>query len=343
MIDLRSDTVTRPTPAMREAMASAEVGDDVYSEDPTVNRLEREAAEVFGREAAIFVPTGTMGNQIAIRLHTQHGQEVICEARSHVLDWEMAMVAAFSGCVPRTVAAERGILTWEHVKQAIGPKIYYRAQTALICLENSHNMAGGTVTPLLVLEKIWEGARGAGLPVHLDGARVFNAAVALGVNVAKLTGGFDTVMFCLSKGLGAPVGSMLVGSKEAIAEARVHRKALGGGMRQAGILAAAGLIALHEMPKRLGEDHANARLLAEAVAADPKAAEIDLDAVQTNIVIFKLRNDGDAAAFTAALKQKGVLASAIGPHAVRFVTHYDVDHAACKQAASLVSEELRAL
>jgi len=343
MIDLRSDTVTRPTPAMREAMASAEVGDDVYSEDPTLNRLEREAAEVFGREAAIFVPTGTMGNQIAIRLHTQHGQEVICEARSHVLDWEMAMVAAFSGCVPRTVAAERGILTWEHVKQAIGPKIYYRAQTALICLENSHNMAGGTVTPLAVLEKIWEGARGAGLPVHLDGARVFNAAAALGVSVAKLTSGFDTVMFCLSKGLGAPVGSMVVGSKEAIAQARVHRKALGGGMRQAGILAAAGLIALHEMPKRLGEDHANARLLAEAVAAHPKAAEIDLDAVQTNIVIFKLRNEGDAAGFTAALKQKGVLVSAIGPHAVRFVTHYDVDQAACKQAASLVSEELGAL
>jgi threonine aldolase len=343
MIDLRSDTVTRPTPAMREAMASAEVGDDVYSEDPTVNRLEREAAEVFGKEAAIFVPTGTMGNQIAIRLHTQHGQEVICEARSHVLDWEMAMVAAFSGCQARTVAAERGILTWERVKQAIGPKIYYRAQTALICLENSHNMAGGTVSPLPVLEKIWEGARGAGLPVHLDGARVFNAAAALGVSVSKLTSGFDTVMFCLSKGLGAPVGSMLVGSKKAIAEARIHRKALGGGMRQAGILAAAGVIALQEMPKRLGEDHANAKLLAEAVAAQPQAAEIDLDAVQTNIVIFKLRNDGDAAAFTAALKQKGVLASAIGLHAVRFVTHYDVDRATCERAAKIVSEELGAL
>jgi threonine aldolase len=348
MIDLRSDTVTRPTPAMREAMASAEVGDDVYSEDPTVNRLEREAAEVFGREASIFVPTGTMGNQIAIRLHTQHGQEVICEARSHVLDWEMAMVAAFSGCQARTVAAERGILTWEHVKQAIGPKIYYRAQTALICLENTHNMAGGTVSPLPVLERVWEGAREAGLPVHLDGARVFNAAAALGISVAKLTNGFDTVMFCLSKGLGAPVGSMLVGSKEAIAQARIHRKALGGGMRQAGILAAAGLIALHEMPKRLGEDHANARLLAEAVAAHPKAAEIDLDAVQTNIVIFKLRggktgDGGDAAGFTAALKEKGVLASAIGPHAVRFVTHYDVDHAACRQAASIVSGQLELL
>jgi threonine aldolase len=349
MIDLRSDTVTKPTPAMREAMASAEVGDDVYGEDPTINRLENEAAEVFGKEAAIFVPTGTMGNQIAIRLHTQHGQEVICEARSHVLDWEMAMMAAFSGCMPRTVAAERGILTWEHIKPAIGAKIYYRAQTALICLENSHNMAGGTVTPLNVMEGVWAGAREAGLPVHLDGARVFNAAVALGINVAKLTSGFDTVMFCLSKGLGAPVGSMLVGSRKAIAQARIHRKALGGGMRQAGILAAAGLIALHEMPKRLAEDHANARLLAEAVAGVPEAAEIDMAGVETNIVIFKLRKNsklrdaGDAAAFTAALKEKGVLVSAIGPHAVRFVTHYDVDREACTRAAAIVSEQLRAL
>ena len=343
MIDLRSDTVTRPTPAMREAMASAEVGDDVYSEDPTVNRLEKDAAEVFGKPAAIFVPTGTMGNQIAIRLHTQHGQEVICEARSHVLDWEMAMMAAFSGCLARTVAAERGILTWDHIKPAIGSKIYYRAQTALICLENSHNMAGGTVTPLPILEEIWERAREAKLPVHLAGARVVNAATALGISVAKLTSGFDTVMFCLSKGLGAPVGSMLVGSKQAIEQARIHRKALGGGMRQAGILAAAGLIALHEMPKRLSEDHANARLLAEAVAAQSNAAEIDMEGVQTNIVIFKLRNNGDAAAFTAALKQKGVLASAIDPHAVRFVTHYDVGREACTRAAAIVSELLRTL
>ena len=348
MIDLRSDTVTRPTQAMREAMASAEVGDDVYSEDPTVNKLEREAAEVFGREASIFVPTGTMGNQIAIRLHTQHGQEVICEARSHVLDWEMAMMAAFSGCLARTVAAERGILTWNHIKPAIGAKIYYRAQTALVCVENTHNMAGGTVTPLPVLEEIWAGAREAGLPVHLDGARVFNAAAALSMSVAKLTSGFDTVMFCLSKGLGAPVGSMLVGSKRAIEQARIHRKALGGGMRQAGILAAAGRIALHEMPKRLHEDHANARLLADAVAARPKAAEIDLEAVQTNIVIFRLRgkdpaSGGDAAAFTAALKEKGVLVSAIGPHSIRFVTHYDVDRAACQKAAAIVTEQLQSL
>ena len=340
MIDLRSDTVTRPTPAMREAMATAEVGDDVYGEDPTVNRLEHEAAEVFGREAALFVPSGTMGNQIAIRLHTQHGQEVICESRAHVLDWEMATVAVFSGCVPRTVAAERGILSWDLVRQAIGPKMYYRAQTGLICIENTHNMAGGTVTPLPVLEGIWSGAREAGLPVHLDGARIFNAAVALGVGVAELARGFDTVMFCLSKGLGAPVGSMLVGSREAMVRARVFRKALGGGMRQAGILAAAGLIALREMPARLVDDHANARLLAEAVASQP-AAEIDLASVQTNIVIFKLRDGGDAAAFCAALKEKGVLASAIGPHGVRFVTHYDVDRAACERAAATVSESLR--
>ncbi len=342
MIDLRSDTVTRPTPAMRQAMANAEVGDDVYGEDPTVNRLEQAAAALFGREAAIFVPTGTMGNQIAIRLHTQHGKEVICESRAHIFDWEMAMTAAFSGCQVRTVAAERGILNWPLIASAIGPKIYYRAQTALICVENTHNMAGGTVTPLSTMQEIWAGAREAGLPVHLDGARVFNAAVALGLPVGEMTAGFDTVNFCLSKALGAPVGSILVGSREHIDEARVHRKALGGGMRQAGVLAAAGLIALQESPKLLAADHANARLLAEALAAQPGAL-IDLESVQTNIVIFSLKGGGDAAAFCAALKRKDVLASSIGPHAVRFVTHYDVSRAECEEAAAIVSEELGSL
>src|ERR1700742_1084309 len=204
VIDLRSDTVTKPTAAMRAAMAAAPVGDDVYGEDPTVNRLEQRAAEVFGREASIFVPTGTMGNQIAIRLHTQHGQEVICEARSHILDWEMAMVSAFSGCVPRTVVGDRGVLSWESIRRAIAPKIYYRAPTGLIALENTHNMAGGTVTPVEVFEEIWEGAADAGLPVHLDGARIFNASTALNIPVDQLTRGFDSVMFCLSKGLCAP-------------------------------------------------------------------------------------------------------------------------------------------
>ena len=318
---------------MRQAMAEAEVGDDVYGEDPTVNRLEARAAEVFGREASIFVPTGSMGNLIAARIHTQHGQEVICESRAHILDWEMGMVAAFCGCVPRTVVAERGILTWELIQPAIAPKIYYRAQTGLVWLENSHNIAGGTVTPLPIFEEIWAGAKAAGLPTHLDGARVFNAATALGLDVATLTRGFDTVMFCLSKGLGAPVGSMLVGTAETIARARIYRKALGGGMRQAGVLAAAGLIALNERTERLGEDHANARLLAEAVAAVPEV-EIDLLAVETNILIFRLKG-GDAAGFCARLKDEGVLASAIGPELVRFVTHSDVSREDCRRAAAV--------
>ncbi len=338
MIDLRSDTVTRPTAAMRAAMAQAEVGDDVYGEDPTVNKLQEKAAEVFGREAALFVPTGSMGNSIAIKLHTRQGQEVLCESRAHVLDWEMAMMAQFAGCVARTVAAPRGVLTWELIKPAIAPKIYYKAQTGMISLENSHNMAGGTVTPLPVLQEIWAGAKSAGLPVHLDGARVFNAATALGVSVAELTAGFDTVMFCLSKGLGAPVGSMLVGSKALIEEARSVRKALGGGMRQAGVLAAAGLIALEEMPKRLYEDHANARLLAEAIAG-VDGVTLDLADVQTNIVIFTLK-DGGAAECVSSLKEKGVASSAIGTHQVRFVTHFDVSREDCERAAKASVEVL---
>jgi threonine aldolase len=335
MIDLRSDTVTKPTAAMRAAMANAEVGDDVYGEDPTVNRLESLAAEVFGKEAAIFVPTGTMGNQIGIRLHTEHGQEVICEARAHILDWEMGMTAAFSGCTSRVVMGDRGVMTWEQIRKAIAPKIYYRAQTGLICLENSHNMAGGTVTPLAVMEEIWAGAREVGLPVHLDGARVFNAAVAEGVSVAKLTSGFATVSFCLSKGLGAPVGSVLVGSREHIEKARVFRKALGGGMRQAGVLAAAGILALEEGPGLLAADHAHARMIAEAVAGC-EGVEIDLDSVQTNIVIFTLTDEGDAPGLVARLKDAGVLSSAIGPHQVRLVTHSQVSSAQCEQVAEVL-------
>ena len=338
-IDLRSDTVTQPTPAMRKAMAEAEVGDDVYGEDPTINRLEQRAAAIFGKEAAIFVPTGSMGNQIAIRLHTQHGQEVICEARGHILDWEMAMVSAFSGCQIRAVPAERGILTWAHIQPAIASKIYYRAQTGLISMENSHNMAGGTVTPLAVMEEVWEEAGKLGLPVHLDGARVFNAAAALDIPVAQLTRGFATVSVCLSKGLCAPVGSLLIGSREHIEKARSFRKALGGGMRQAGILAAAGLIALEEMPARLPEDHAHARYLAEALAKLP-GIEIDLASVQTNIVIFNLTDGRDAAGLVAALKAKGVLCGSVGEHSVRFVTHRDVDRAACEAAMDVLRETL---
>ena len=331
-IDLRSDTVTKPTPAMRAAMAAAEVGDDVYGEDPTVNRLEARAAEIFGREAALFVPSGTMGNQTAIRLHTQHGQEVICESRSHIMDWEMGMAAAFSGCALRTIPTAKGILTWAEIEPHVTPKHYHRSQTGLIALENSHNLAGGTVTPLALTEEIWAGAQERKVPVHLDGARVFNAAVALGADVQDLTRGFDTVMFCLSKGLGAPVGSMLVGTWEAMDRARIIRKGLGGGMRQAGILAAAGLIALEEGPKRLHEDHANARLLAERLAQSPQL-DIDPQAVQTNIVIFGIRRPGSASAFVAKLRERGVLCGTVGRDKVRFVTHRDVSRAACEEAA----------
>jgi threonine aldolase len=339
VIDLRSDTVTQPTPAMRHAMANAEVGDDVYGEDPTILRLEAKAAEVFAREAALFLPSGTMGNQIAIRLHTQHGQEVICEARAHIVEWEMAMLSAFSGTMPRVIAAERGILHWEQIAAAISPKLYYRAQTGLIALENTHNMAGGTVTPLAVMRQILSGAKNAGLPVHLDGARVFNAAVALGISVAELTRGFDTVMFSLSKGLCAPVGSMLVGSFEAMAQARIFRKALGGGMRQAGILAAAGLIALDEMPLRLHEDHANARHIAERLAQETEVA-LDMQSVETNIVIFSTHH-APASTVVSLAKEQGVLVSAFGPKSIRLVTHHDISSLDSSAAAMVLTECIR--
>ena len=341
LIDLRSDTVTRPTLEMRAAMAAAEVGDDVYGEDPTINLLERRAAEIFGREAALFVPTGTMGNQIAIRLHTQPGQEVIAESRAHILDYEMATTAVFSGCLIRAVPSEHGILTWRHIEPVIYGRSSIHAATGLIAIENTVNLAGGRVYNLQILEEIWGNAKERKLPVHLDGARIFNAATALGLDVKTLTRGFDSVMFCLSKGLGAPVGSMLVASAELIAQARIFRKALGGGMRQAGILAAAGLIALEQMPARLHEDHANARLLAETLAPC-KGVAIDLDSVETNIVIFRLTGRLTAPELSQRLKARGVLANAIAPGAMRLVTHLDVNRAACLAAAQILAEEIDA-
>jgi threonine aldolase len=341
VVDLRSDTVTKPTPAMRRAMAEAEVGDDVYGEDPTINRLEQRAAEIFAREAAIFVPTGSMGNSIAIKIHTQPGQEIICEERGHIFNYEMGMLSFFSGCVPRTIFGENGILTWSEIKKKIAPGIYYRAQTGLISLENTHNMAGGTVYPTAVAEEICDGAHATGLRVHLDGARIFNASVALGKPVAEITKKFDSVMFCLSKGLGAPVGSLLVGSKKFIEQARVYRKALGGGMRQAGVLAAAGLIALEEGPKRLPEDHANAKLLAEGLAK-LRGIKIDPKKVETNIIVFDMRGTGmDSAAFTRKLMEKNVLASGISPTEIRIVTHMDVDRGACERALEAIGEICR--
>ena len=315
-------------------MADAEVGDDVYGEDPTVNRLEQRAAEIFGREAAIFTPTGSMANQIAIKVHTQPGQEIICEERAHIFNWEMATLSSFSGCVVRPVRSDDGVLRWEQIKPYIAPKIYYRAPTGLIVLENTHNMAGGTVTPAHVASEVCKEAKAIGLPVHLDGARIFNAAASLGRNVVELTRGFDSVMFCLSKGLCAPVGSLLVGSRTFIEKARIYRKALGGGMRQAGILAAAGLIALEEMPKRLAEDHANARLLAEGLSKLSQV-KIDLKKVQTNIVIFDLVAP-EAMEIVKFLAEHNVLASAITPSQIRFVPHRDVSRAQCETALHAV-------
>ena len=334
IIDLRSDTVTKPTPEMRAAMAQAEVGDDVYGEDPTINKLEARAAEIFGREAAIFVPTGSMGNQIALRLHTRQGQEVVCESRAHVLDWEMGMAAVFSGCQLRAVPGQRGVLRWNDIEPALAISgLYYRAQTGLIWIENTHNMAGGAVTSLHIMHELAAGAHDRGLPIHLDGARVFNAAAALNTDVATLTQDFDTVNFCLSKGLCAPVGSLLVGTAESIRKARPLRKAMGGGMRQAGILAAAGLIALNEMPRRLHEDHSNAKLLANALA-QVEGFNLNPDEVETNIVIFSTQTD--APTLVDAMRGRGVLASALSPRTIRLVTHRDVDTAACTRAAEAI-------
>jgi threonine aldolase len=335
-IDLRSDTVTKPTPEMRRAMAEAEVGDDVYGEDPTVNHLEERAAQILGREAAIFVPTGTMGNQIAIKIHTHHGQEIICEERGHIFNYELATLAAFSGCLVRPIYGEDGALTWADIKKRIAPGIYYKAQTGLVSLENTHNMAGGTIYRQEAADEICDEAHKIGLPVHLDGARIFNAAAALGKPVAEITRKFDSVMFCLSKGLGAPVGSMLVGSKDFIVKARVYRKALGGGMRQAGILAAAGLIALEKMPLRLHEDHTNAQMLAQGLAQIGRI-KIDPKKVQTNILVFNITGTGlNTADFSRKLAEKNVLAAGIDPENMRFATHMDVSRQNCEKTLEVV-------
>ncbi len=334
-IDLRSDTVTKPTPAMRRAMAEAEVGDDVYGDDPTVNRLQDRAAQIFEREAALFVPSGSMGNLVAIKIWTRPGTEVICEARGHINQHEMASMSGIAGAFPRTISAEDGILTWDKIEPLLRPKIYYMSQTALVSLENTHNLAGGTIYPPVVADEVCEKAHAAGLPVHLDGARIFNAGVAQGKSVAELTRKFDSVMFCLSKGLGAPVGSMLVGSREFIEKARVVRKMLGGGMRQAGVLAAAGLVALEESPKILHCDHENARFLAEGLA---KIAGISIDPkkVVTNIVFFDVRGTGRTAGeIVNALRERGVLANPMGPCSIRVLTHFDVDRAAIERALEI--------
>ncbi len=337
-IDLRSDTVTRPTPKMRRAIAEAEVGDDVYLEDPTVNRLQERAAELFGKEAALFVPTGTMGNQICVRLQSRPGTEVILEERSHIYNYEMGAAAVLSGVTFRPVRGENGILAWDDVRAAIHHDApYYVTPTSLITLENSHNMAGGAVMPVATIREICAGAHALGIPVHLDGARIFNAAVALGCSVAEIAAPLDTVMFCLSKGLGAPVGSMIVGRRELIREAISLRKLLGGGMRQVGVLAAAGLIALEESPAQLELDHQKAQRLATGLAEMP-GVMIDPARVVTNIVIFDISATGwTTADFATALRAQGVLANGINPREMRFVTHCDVSIAEIERTLEVIT------
>jgi len=342
MIDLRSDTVTKPSEKMRGAMAAAEVGDDVFGEDPTINRLEGLAAARFGREAALWVPSGSMGNTIAVKLHTEPGSELIIEERGHILNFELGAAAVISGATTRAVESSDGTghLVWDDIAPAIRKNPpYYQAATKLICLENTHNFAGGSVLSAAATREICENAHSEGLAVHLDGARIFNAATALGCDVAELAATCDSVTFCLSKGLGAPAGSMLVGSIEFIERARSWRKRLGGGMRQIGILAAAGIIALEDGPKLLERDHRNAKRLAQGLAEIP-GISIDPEKVVTNIVIFDVAEAKlSAAEIVAKLRENGVLAIGFGSQ-IRMVTHLDVADADVDAALSAMKESV---
>jgi threonine aldolase len=324
--DLKSDTITRPTEGMRKAIYEAEVGDDVYSEDPTINRLQEKSAEMTGKEAAIFVPTGSMGNLIPIFLLCGKGNEVIAHRQSHILHYEMTSVASIAGSMPVSAEGERGILTPAAVVPLIRPDVYYMPRTTLIEVENTNNLAGGTCYSESDLKAISDLAREKQLALHMDGARLFNASTATGMSAADIASHADTVTFCLSKGLGAPVGSMLCGTADFVAEARRVRKLLGGGMRQAGVLAAAGLYALENNIERLAEDHENAKILANALA-DAEWAEVDLDSVETNIVRFNTPGV-DAVRVVAKLAERGVnCGSPTGPESIRIVTCLEVTRA----------------
>lgn len=330
-VDLRSDTVTKPTPSMRRAMAEARVGDDVYGEDPTVNRLQRKAAELTGKEAALFFPSGTMANQTAVKVHTLPGQEVICEASCHIYNFETGTMSAFSGVLPRLVEGDHGVMDPASVEAAVRPDSYYLAQSALLAVENSHNLAGGTVTSVERCRELGEVARKKGLKSHLDGARIFNAACALGVKASEIAAPFDSVMFCVSKGLGAPVGSLLCGGEEFIREARHVRKMLGGGMRQAGILAAAGIVALDEIRPLLPKDHERAKRLAECLHASPHF-EVGLERTRTNIVMTHVVPPLDAGRVADSLRERGILCHSLPENAIRFVTHHQVNDEGIERA-----------
>jgi threonine aldolase len=335
-IDLRSDTVTRPTPAMRRAMAEAKVGDDVYGEDPTIRALEERTADLLGKEAAVFVPSGTMANQIAVGANTQPGDEVLCSSTSHVYVWEAGGMARLSGVTARTFAGEAGLLTVDELRDAIRPDDSHYVRTRLVCLENTHNRGGGRVHPIEDVAGIARWARGHNLLMHLDGARLMNAVVASGRPASEWGQHFDTISICFSKGLGAPVGSALAGSAEAIRKARRLRKLFGGGMRQAGILAAAALYALEQHVDRLEDDHALARLLGEAFA-ETEGFALESGPVETNLVwVLVDRSLGTAAEVAAYLRSHGVLVSVLGPQVLRACTHLDVSREQAEYAAGLI-------
>ena len=338
MIDLRSDTVTRPTPGMRRAMAEAEVGDDVYGEDPTVNRLQERVAEMLGKESAIFMPTGTMANQAALKAATQPGDEVICDRNCHILNFEAGAPAALSGLMMNAIEAPRGILAPEEVEAAVRPDNVHCPRTRVVELEVTHNRGGGSIYPIETVRAIAAVARRHGLWMHLDGARLWNASVATGIPPSVWADEFDAVSVCFSKGLGAPVGSAVAASADFITRVHRVRKLLGGGMRQAGVLAAAALYALENHIDRLAEDHANARLLAEGIA-DLPAVQLDPAEVETNIVIFDLVGARyTASSLAEELKRRGVLVGAVGPMRIRMVTHLDVSRPDCERARDIIRE-----
>jgi len=340
-IDLRSDTVTMPTPEMRQAMATAPLGDDVFGDDPMVNELERVAASMLAKEAAMFLPSGTMGNVVGVAVNTRPGEEMIADADAHVYLYEAAGAAVISGVQIRPVATAAGVMTPSQIEDALRPRNdFHQPITAAVSFEDTHNRHGGVVWPLEDLRAASETARGHGLRVHLDGARIFNASVAAGTDVADIAACGDTVTFCLSKGLGCPAGSVFCGSADSVEQARRWRKRLGGAMRQAGVIAATGLIALRTMVDRLAEDHANARTLAEGLSELP-GVRCDLSRVQTNLVFFDLERM-TGADFEAECARRGLLGGATGPHRVRFVTHYGITAEDIQSTLKICEEVLSA-
>jgi threonine aldolase len=341
-IDLRSDTVTKPTPGMRAAMSAAEVGDDVFGEDPTVNRLEERVADLLGKEAALYVPSGTMSNQICVKAHTQPGDELLCDINCHIYNYEAGGPAVLSGVMCRTLDGDFGILDLSQLEDKIrNPNDTHLVRTRLVCLENTHNRGGGKIYPIEKIESVSRWARSNGLAMHLDGARLWNAIVATGIRARVWAGHFDSVSVCFSKGLGAPIGSALAGSRALIAKGRRIRKLFGGGMRQAGVAAAAALYALEHNVERLAEDHKNARVIARAVADTP-GLRLHPPEVDTNLIWFRVDPElGTAKDVAAALKQHGILVSTPGPQTIRACTHLDVSAAQVERVADTVRTALK--